>query len=32
MVNLIAGERIVPEIMQSQVTGTRLAAEMLGAR
>jgi len=29
MVNLIAGERIVPEIMQGQVTGPRLAAEAL---
>jgi lipid-A-disaccharide synthase len=29
MVNLIAGERIVPEIMQRQMTGKRLAAEAL---
>ena len=27
MVNLIAGERLVPELMQSEATGARLAAE-----
>ena len=29
MVNLIAGRRVVPEIMQGEATGTRLAAEAL---
>jgi len=29
MVNLIAGQRVVPELMQSQMTGGRIAAEAL---
>jgi lipid-A-disaccharide synthase len=29
MVNLIAGSRVVPEIMQGEATGPRLAAETL---
>lgn len=29
LVNLIAGERIVPELMQSELNGARLAAELL---
>jgi len=29
MVNLIAGRRVVPELMQSQMTGSRIASEAL---
>jgi len=29
MVNLIAGQRVVPELMQSQMTGGRIAQEAL---
>jgi lipid-A-disaccharide synthase len=29
MVNLIAGQRVVPELMQSQMTGSRIASEAL---
>jgi len=29
MVNLIAGRRVVPELMQSQMTGGRIASEAL---
>jgi lipid-A-disaccharide synthase len=30
MVNLIAGERIVPELIQYKVTGERIASEIMG--